>query len=138
MANEALTSAVKGIIALARGGDVDGSYDAYRYLFERADFRASRPEDQRQVLRLMLRATDAVKKPTPSILAAHRAALAPLTELVSTLSEPGDHELLGVCHLLLGNDESASAIFRAGLATERERNPQSDLCGSLMKRISLI
>lgn len=138
MANEALTSAVKGIIALARGGNVDASYDGYTELFGRADFRGSRPEDQRQVLKLMLRGTDSVKHPSESVLAAHRAALAPLTELVSTFSEPGDHEMLGLCHLLLGNADSASAIFRAGLALERERSPQSDLCGSLMKRISLI
>ena len=46
--------------------------------------------------------------------------------------------MLGVCHVVLGNEESASNIFRAGLAIERERSPGSDLCGELMKRISLI
>ena len=43
-----------------------------------------------------------------------------------------------MCHVLLGNEESASAIFRAGLTIERDKNPQSDLCGSLMKRVSLL
>ena len=69
---------------------------------------------------------------------AHRAAIAPLTELVSAHGEPGDHEMLGICHLAVGNEESASAIFKAGLAIERERSPQSDLCGTLMKRVSML
>ena len=58
--------------------------------------------------------------------------------MVSAHGDPADHELLGICHVCLGNEESASAIFRAGLAIERQRNPQSDLCGALMKRVSLL
>jgi hypothetical protein len=69
---------------------------------------------------------------------AHRAALPALTELVSVHQDPADHEMLGICHVLLGNEASASVIFRAGLALERDRNPGSDLCGELMKRISMI
>ncbi|WP_437597157.1 hypothetical protein [Sorangium sp. So ce590] len=40
--------------------------------------------------------------------------------------------------MLVLSAESADKIFRAGLKIERERNPQSDLCGTLMKRISLL
>jgi hypothetical protein len=52
--------------------------------------------------------------------------------------EPADHEMLGICHVILGHEEAASQIFRAGLNIERTRSPGSDLCGELMKRISLI
>jgi hypothetical protein len=138
MANDALAADIKRILGLARAGKVDEAYEGYRALFSSDVFRTYRPEDQRQALRIMLRATDALTSPTQSALGAHRAALAPLTELVSTHGEPADHEMLGMCHLLLGNAASASAIYRAGLAIERERSPQSDLCGTLMKRVSLI
>jgi hypothetical protein len=136
MSNEELSQAVKHIVTLAKDGNVDGSYQAYRELFERPEFGTYRPQDQRQVLRLMVLAKHPPKPPTPAMMDAHRAAIGPLTELVSTQSEPIDHEMLGICHVLLGNEDAAGVIFRAGLALERERNPQSDLCGTLMRRIS--
>lgn len=138
MSKEELVASVKRIATLARSGDLDGAYAGYRDLFEAGWFAAERPEDQRQALRLMVLAKNAPRTPTPVMLEAHRAAVPALTELVSVYQDPGDHEMLGVCHLLLGNAESASRIFRAGLALERERNPSSDLCGELMKRISMI
>lgn len=138
MAKEALVQAVKNIVALARAGALDDAYRAYRDLFQSPDFLRHRPEDQRQVLRLMILAKGVPSTPTESMIEAHRAAVPALTELVSVHGDPGDHELLGLCHLMLGNVESADKIFRAGLAIERERNPQSDLCGTLMKRISLL
>jgi len=33
---------------------------------------------------------------------------------------------------------AAARLFRAALAIERERSPGSDLCGSLMKRVSML
>jgi hypothetical protein len=138
MANEALVGAIKRILALSRGGDLDQVYFGYRDLLADAAFTTYRPEDQRQALRLMILAKNAPRKPTASMIEAHRAAVPTLTELVSVHQEPGDHEMLGICHLILGNEASASIIFRAGLAIERERSPGSDLCGELMKRISLI
>ncbi len=138
MANDALVQSIKGIIALAKAGDVDGSYQGYKELFSSPEFRSFRPEDQRQALRLMVHAKGAPSRATPAMLDAHRSALEPLTELVSEHGDPADHEMLGMCHVLLGNEESASAIFRAGLTIERDKNPQSDLCGSLMKRVSLL
>lgn len=137
MANEALVSAVKRIVGLART-DIDQAYLAYRDLFLEPAFLTYPPGDQRQALKLMVLAKNAPRTPTPAMLEAHRAAVPPLTELVSVHQEPADHEMLGVCHVLLGNVESASRIFRAGLDIERARNPSSDLCGELMKRISLI
>ena len=76
------------------------------------------------------------KPATQSMTDAHRAAAVPLATLVSTHGEPADHELLGMCHVVFGDEAGASAIFRAGLALERERSPQSKLCGVLMKRVS--
>jgi hypothetical protein len=138
MSKEELVSAVKRIVTLARNGDLDGAYAGYRDLFAAPWFTSQRPEDQRQALRLMVLAKNAPREPTPVMIEAHRAAVPALTELVSVHQEPADHEMLGVCHLVLGNAESASRILRAGLTIERERNPSSDLCGELMKRISLI
>jgi hypothetical protein len=138
MSKEALVQAVKQVAGLARAGKLDEAYTGYAKLFLEPWFGACRPEDQRQALRIMVLAKGIPQPLAPSIIEAHRAALAPLTELVSTLGEPADHELLGVCHVALGNLESAERIFRAGLAAERLRSPGSDLCGELMKRISMI
>lgn len=138
MSKEALVAAVKRIVTIARGGDLDGAYAGYRDLFSEPWFLGLRPEEQRQALRLMVLAKNAPHKPSPVMVEAHRAALPALTELVSQHADPADYEMLGVCHLLLGNEESASRILREGLNIERARNPSSDLCGELMKRISLI
>jgi hypothetical protein len=135
-----LIQTVKVIATSWRVGKLDEAYAGYRELFSRPDFTEHRPEDQRSALRLMILAKGAPDpmRATPEMVEAHRVAAEQLTELVAKFSDPGDHEMLGVCHLVLGNEDTASAIMRAGLALERQRNPQSDLCGSLMKRISLI
>lgn len=138
MANEALVQAVKKIHGLARSGNLDQAYAAYLELFSSPDFTTYRPEDQRQALRLMIHAKGVPANPSKPMIEAHRAAVAPLTELVSLHQEPADFEMLGMCHVMLGNEESAGNIFRAGLAIERERNSGSDLCGAFMKRISLL
>jgi len=138
VANEALVSAIKDIIGRAKSGDADGSYNGYRDLFASPEFSTYRPTDQRQALKVMVLSKGAPTPPTAAMIEAHRAAVAPLTELVSSLGDPQDYELLGICHVVLGSEESASTIFKAGLAIERERNPQSDLCGTLMKRVSML
>lgn len=138
MANEALVQSVKKIVAQARAGNLEDAYRGYRELFQNPDFLTYRPEDQRQVLRLMILAKGVPSKPTDAMIDAHRDAVPALTELVSIHGDPGDHELLGLCHVMLGNLDSADKIFRAGLKLERERNPQSDLCGAFMKRIAAL
>lgn len=141
MANkDELVQSVKNIVKHWREGKLAEAFTAYQGLFSQPDFNEHRPEDQRQALKLMVMAKGGPdpERATPEMVEAHRVAAAILTDLVTKFSEPSDHEMLGVCHLVLGNPETASAIFRAGLAIERARNPQSDLCGSLMKRISLI
>jgi len=139
MANEELVAAVKRIAALGRTGNLDQAYLGYRDIFSSPVFVTYRAEDQRQVLRLMILAKNAPRTPTPSMTEAHRAAVPALTELVSVPEpEPADLEMLGICHVVLGNEDSASTIFRAALAIERARDAGSDLCGELMKRISFL
>lgn len=139
MANEDLVQAIKKIHGLARAGHLEEAYVAYRDLFSNPAFMSYRPEDQRQALKLMIHAKGVPSNnPTKWMIEAHRSAVAPLTELVSLHREPSDHEMLGMCHVMIGNEESAAAIYRAGLTIERERSPQSDLCGAFMKRISAL
>jgi hypothetical protein len=138
MPNEALVSAVKAIVGTARAGKLDDAYVAYRALFTSPPFRTYDASDRRQALRLMIHAKGLPHPLTPPIVEAHRSAIEPLTELVSTSSEPGDYEMLGMCHLAIGNEAGAAAVFRAGLTIERERSPGSDLCGALMRRVSLL
>jgi hypothetical protein len=138
MANEALVSQVKAIMIHVRGGDLPKAYESYRALFASPAFRTYAPADRRQALKLALHAKGLPDPPTPPIVEAFRAAIEPLTELVSTENEPADYEMLGMCHVALGNEQGAGAVFRAALAIERERSPGSDLCGSLMKRVSML
>ena len=138
MANEALSEAVKGIIGKAKEGGVDAGYQGYRELFTSAAFAGYRPEDQRVALRLMVLMKGAPQPPTAAMKDAHTVALGLLTGLVAAHAEPADHELLGLCHVVLGDEASAGAIFRAGLDLERARNPSSKLCGTLMKRVSMV
>lgn len=138
MADKELVEAVKAIVANVRAGDRDKAYAGYKALFAGAAFRGYEDNDQRSALRLMIHAKGVPDPPTPAIVEAHRAAIEPLTELVSKLGEPADYEMLGMCHVVIGNEAGAGAVFRAALAIERERNAQSDLCGALMKRVSML
>jgi hypothetical protein len=135
MSKEFLVAAVKDIITLVRSGDAEGSFDAYKALFTRPEFTDNRPNDQRQALKLLILA----KHPGPKsekLIEAHRSAIGPLTELLSRYDEPEDYEMLGVCHLLIGNEAAAANMFREGLTLERAKNAGSDLCGRLMTRVS--
>ena len=138
MANEELVAAVKKIVGAAKSGDLDAAYVGYRDLFSSPAFASYRPEDQRQALRLMVLAKSSPSKQTPAMIAAHKSAVPPLTALVESLKDPSDHELLGICYVVLGDEDRAREVFRAGLALERDYNPQSDLCGAFLKRISFL
>jgi len=138
MTKEELIAGVKQAVALAKEMKVDAMYDAYIAVFANPGFAKNRAEDQRQALKLMVQFKGAPKPPSPRMTAAHQAALGPLTDLVALHSEPSDFEMLGLCHLRLGRSDDASTMFREGLKIERERNPSSDLCGVLMRRISEI
>lgn len=138
VANEELVRSVKEIVGRAKLGDLAGAYQGYRDLFSSPAFAGYRVEDQRQALQLMVLMKGAPKPATPAMIEAHAAARGLLTGIVATHAEPSDHELLGICHVVLGDEASASTVFRAGLAIERERDPQSKLCGMLMKRVSMV
>ena len=135
MSKEALVGAVKEIVTLARSGDAEASFDGYKALFERPDFSDNRPEDQRQALKLLVLAKRTGAK-SGKLVEAHRSAIAPLTDLVSKHNEPEDYEMLGICHLIIGNEKAAANMFQEGLTLERARNAGSDLCGRLMTRVS--
>jgi hypothetical protein len=137
MSKEALVGAVKEIVTLARSGDAEGSFDGYKSLFESPHFGSNRPEDQRQALKLLVLAKRTGPK-SERLLAAHRAAIAPLTDLVSKHNEPEDYEMLGICHLLISNETAAANMFREALTLERAKNAGSDLCGRLMTRVSAL
>jgi hypothetical protein len=137
VANETLVQTIKEIIAVAKSGDADGANARYATLFSSAEFAAYQPQDQRQALKLILLAKH-VGERTPSLVETHRAAIGPLATLTQAHGDPGDYEMLGICQVVTGDDENASASFRAGLERERAENPDSDLCGRLMKRLSAI
>lgn len=138
MAEQGLVDAVKAIVSSARAGDRSAAYVGYKALFAGEAFRRYPPNDQRQALRLMIHAKGVPNPPTLEMVEAHRAAIEPLTELVSSLGDPADYEMLGMCHVAIGNEQGAGVVFRAALAIEREHNAQSDLCGALMKRVSML
>ncbi|MEZ4263915.1 MAG: hypothetical protein R3B36_32780 [Polyangiaceae bacterium] len=137
MEREELVGRVKEIIALGRAGDQDAATNGYGALFADPRFVAARVEDQRQALRMFVLAKRHGAMP-PAVVEVHRAALVPLTELVSLHNEPEDYEMLGVCHLAIGNEAAAANLFREGLTLERARNAASDLCGRLMTRVSAL
>jgi hypothetical protein len=134
--NQELVQAIKAIVSRVKSGDVDGAFNGYRDLFASDAFRGYRLEDQRQALRLMVFMDAAPKNPTPAMVEAHRSAIVPLKELVAKLADSADHEMLGICHVTIGEEAAASEIFKAGLVIERARDPQSKLCGALMRRVS--
>src|SRR5262249_20895837 len=135
--NEALVSALKKIVALAKRGSSEEAYREYAALFSSQVFADYRPEDQRQALKLMIMA----KTPNPvhdAVLVAHRAALPRLKAIVEKLDDPADYELLGICQVMLNDAQAAKATFETALAVERARNPSSELVGSVMRRISTL
>jgi hypothetical protein len=138
MASPKLVAAVKTIVANARAGDLDAAYAGYRALFSGPAFESFDAHDKRQALRLMIHAKGVPDPPTPTMVEAHRAALTQLVHLVKVEGDAADYEMLGMCQVATGDEKAAAEIFRAGLAIERERNAQSDLCGALMKRVSML
>lgn len=137
MADAALVAEIKQIMSLAKAGDTDGANARYGALFASPEFAAYALQDQRQALGLLILAKRKAA-PTPSLVETHRAAIPVLEKIFAEHAEPADAEMLGLCYQLAGRDEEAAATFRAGLDSERARNPDSDLCGRLMKHFSSI
>jgi hypothetical protein len=136
--NEGLVNALKKIMTLSKNGRAGDAYHEYEALFSSSSFASYKPEEQRQALRLMI-----LSKSHPAgmgqVASAHRAALIRLKSLIEkTGGEPGDQELLGITHLFLGDAKAANAAFQMGLELERNKNGESELVASLMKRVSQI
>ncbi len=138
MATEALVQRVKEIIGLGRAGKVDEAFNAYAELYRSPVFRTYPMEEQRHAIKLVVNAKIPPAHPAPSMVEAYRAAMGPLTEILGALGEPQDFELLGICHVVIGEDARAGELFRTGLKLERDRDPQSNLCGSLMKWVAAV
>jgi hypothetical protein len=138
MPNEELVATVKKIVTARREGKEEEAWNGFRDLFAAPAFPKYEPAEQRQALKLMIDRKLAPHMPKPWVIEAHRAALGPLTELVSAHNDPADYELLGICHVVVGNEQAAGNIFRTGLKLERDRDPQSTLCGSLMKWVAAV
>src|SRR5271170_8020343 len=112
MPSPELVVAIKAIVASARTGDLDAAYAGYRALFSSPAFCTSDAHDKRPALRLMVHAKGVPDPPTAAMVAAHREAIARLTELVSQFGEPADHEMLGMCHVVAGDEKRAAEVFR--------------------------
>lgn len=135
MPNEALVAQLKHIISVAKPGDTDTANGLFAQLFASAELAAYPPGDQRQALKLLVHAKRTGPRPA-SLVEAHRAALVPLRALCTAHGEPADYEMLGMCLLVVGDSDAAGQAARDGLAIERARNPESDLCGRLMKLLA--
>ena len=104
MPSPELVAAVKTIVASARAGDLDAAYGGYRALFSGPAFVSFDSHEKRQALRLMIHAKGVPDPPTPAMVEAHRAALTQLAQLVKLEGEPADYEMLGMCHVVVGNE----------------------------------
>ena len=138
MVTEALVVRIKQILAVAKAGKVDEAYKAYAELFRSAEFRLYPPEEQRGAIKLVANIKVPPSRPTPSQIDAFKAAIDPLKEILGGTGAPEDFQWLGICQMVTGNEKEAAELFRTGLKIERDRNPQSDLCGSLMKWVAAV
>ncbi|MFO0668770.1 MAG: hypothetical protein U0235_03950 [Polyangiaceae bacterium] len=138
MANEVLVAAVKNILTLFREKkDVEG-YAGYAQLFSSAQFRTFTPQEQRQAIKLCVNVKIPPNGPPAHLVDAYRVAMAPLKALIEEHDDPHDYELYGICQVVTGDEKGAADTFRKALQMERSRNPQSDLCGSLMKWVAAV
>lgn len=135
--NEALAATLKKIVTLTKNGRVDEAYEEFTELFSSPAFADYEPDEQRHALRLMV----LTKSPPPkdeNVLDAHRAAMQRIRTLVDTLDDPVDHEMLGVTYLVFDDTSAAKASFETALERARARDPKSDLCSALEKRVQEI
>jgi hypothetical protein len=134
---EELVASLKRFLSFAKNGQFDEGYAECVTLFSDLMFSSYRPEEQRQALKLMV--IPKVKPPqSEMVIEAHKIALTRLKTLTEAHGDPRDYELLGITHLVLDDVEAARTAFTTALGIERARNPQSELVGTLMKRVSEI
>jgi hypothetical protein len=130
-----LASTLKHIRGIGKDGHFDEAFRQYAALFSSPAFAACPPDDQRQALKLLVFGK-APPSPTEEMRAAYRAAVPALQALVVVHREPADYEMLGMAYVGMDEAEKGSEIFKKALDLERARNPASDLCGNLMRRVS--
>jgi hypothetical protein len=138
MATEALVAQVKQIVALAKSGKADDAYKGYADLYRSVEFRTYPMEEQRMAIKLVANIKVVPSRATPIQIDAFRAAIEPLSEILGALGAAEDFQWLGICCVVTGDEKRAAELFRTGLKLERDRNPQSDLCGSLMKWVASV
>ena len=106
---QALAATVKRIVGAAREGATQLAFQAYAALFEDDNFARQRPQDQRQVLKLLVMAKS-IPPPTQPVIHAYRTALDRLRVLAEVTNDPVDSEMLGVCLRMLARfDADAGA-----------------------------
>ncbi|HEY1955363.1 MAG TPA: hypothetical protein VGH28_07115 [Polyangiaceae bacterium] len=135
--NEAFVEAVKKIMMVLKSGRTDEGYAQYADLLSSSSFGEYRPDEQRQALKLLLLAK-APESRSDEVMRAYKIALARIQALVDTHADPADYEMLGVAHVQLDDRAAASNAFQIALKLERARNPSSDLCASLGRRLAQI
>jgi hypothetical protein len=135
--NEALIATLKQIRQMNRDGLLEESYRQYSTLFTSDAFRECRADDQRQALKLMIM-SKAPATVSDEMREAHRAAIGALQSLVIQHRDPADYEMLGMAYVVIDEPQKATEIWKKALDIERARNPASDLCGNLMRRVSSV
>jgi hypothetical protein len=133
------TAILKDALKLARAatkeGRLDDAFRQYATIFGSAAFGAARPDDQRQALKLMFFGTQP-KVANDEVKDTYRLTLPLLQALVLKDRDAADYELLGMAYVILEEPDKAMEIFKKALDVERAKNPASDLCGNLMRRVS--
>lgn len=132
--NEGFVEAVKKIMVVLKSGATDEGYRQYAELLAGPSFAQYRAEDQRQALKLLLLAKTPPSR-SDAVTGAYKVALERIQSLVDSFADPADYEMLGVAQLHLDQRTLASAAFETALKLERARNPSSELCGNLVRRV---
>jgi hypothetical protein len=130
-----LVATLKHIRGISKDGHLEEAFRQYAALFSSPAFSACPPDDQRQALKLMMFGKTP-PSPSEEMRAAYRAAVPALQALVVVHRDPADYEMLGMAYVGADEPEKGSEIFKKALELERARNPASDLCGNLMRRVS--
>jgi hypothetical protein len=130
-----LSSTLEDLRVLANEGQTDEVFRRYATLLASSEFASSGPEAQREALRLMIFG-NVSPAPSAEMRAAHRAALPLVQALVLEQRDAADYEMLGMAYLAVEEPEKATEMFKKALEIERTRDPASELCGSLMRRVS--
>lgn len=134
---DAIKSAVKSAVALAREGRWEDFYARYTQLFQSEAFAQNRSEDQRQALKLMILTKGLPPPTTEQGVQAYQAAWYALSRLIEQHHDPRDYELLGLVHLRLEDEDGARKVFQAGLELARTAS-DSDLCGAFLRHLSTL